>query len=140
MKALLAFVIALTLGTFTSLADEAKPPIKPAAKRIPFRIVFDSYTGDRTYPETMSFRVTVIDLPLVRTFLKIGEAVPGTAFNIRSFRYIMYHDPRAEDGDDLSELTLFNPATGEEIVLTHMRIFDLAAPRVPKASATPTPK
>lgn len=140
MKALLAFVVALTLATFASLADETKPPIKPAAKRTPFRIIFDSYMGDPASPETLSFRVSVIDLPLVRTFLKIGEAVPGTAFKIRRFRYVIYHYPLAEDGEDLSELTLFSPATNEEIVLTHMKIFDLAAPRVPKASATPTPR
>jgi hypothetical protein len=76
--------------------------------RIPFRLVFDARNGD-------VLQVNTLDLDAPTQFLKVGDQVKGTKFKVAKFE----QKSAVRDGikKDVSEVTLVNTDTGEQIVL-----------------------
>jgi len=88
----------------------------------PFRLLFDAYDGDPTKPESLTFQVYTIDVRQSGQFVKIGQVITGTKFKVMKFEY-KRNRPIGSFGD-LSELTLKNTETGENVVLSLDRIAD----------------
>jgi hypothetical protein len=94
--------------------------------KIPFRLILKSYDGtpNKDPIEKFSFQIDTIDLRQPSDFLKIGEMVPHTKFKLEKFEYKQAYNPKIEDKEDVSELTLSNVETGDKIVLVYNRITD----------------
>ena len=130
MKSLtiLTFVSALLL-VFGTLAPSALANDKPAAKLVPFRLLFSAYDGDpkKDAPEKFTFQINTIDLKQPSEFLKLGERVPNTKWKLTKFRFKELKGPTIDD-EDVSELTLTNTETKEEILLILNRVTDTTRP------------
>ncbi len=126
---LLTIVSALlmVLGTH---APRATADDKPAAPRAPFRLLFNAYDGDpkKDSGAKMEFQINTIDLKQPSEFLKIGETITKTKWKLAKFEYKTVINPKTEEAEDVSELTLTNTVTGQEIVLILSRVTDAAAP------------
>ena len=74
------------------------------------------YDGDaKTDRQKMSFGIGRLDVRQPQEFLKLGEIVPKTSFQLLKFEYKTRPGPDGEQ--DVSELTLVNSVTHEKIVL-----------------------
>ena len=94
--------------------------------RVPFRLLFNSYDGDptRDKPEVMNFQINTVDLRQPSVFLKLGEMVPKTKFKLIKYEYKTTYNPKIEDKEDTSELTLQNIDTNETINLIYNKVTD----------------
>ena len=130
MKSLniLAIVSAL-LMIFGRPAPSARADDKPAAAHAPFRLMFNSYDGDpkKDAPDKFSFGINTIDLKQPSEFLKLGEKISRTNWKLTKFNFKEHKGPNF-DPEDVSELTLTNTETKEEIVLILNRVTDTAHP------------
>jgi len=93
--------------------------------QIPFRLIFKSYDGDPKKGDPItkfSFQIDTIDLRQPSDFLKMGEMVPNTKFKLEKFEFKEAYNPKIEDKEDVSELTLVNVDTADKIVLIFNRI------------------
>ncbi len=80
----------------------------------PFKLVFASWVED-------TFAINTSDLREPTQFVKIGDAIRGTRFKVAKFTE--KHDPNQYGTImDLSELTLANTETGEELNLVKEKI------------------
>ena len=93
--------------------------------KVPFRLLFNAIDGDpaKDKPEKMSFQINTVDLRQPSEFLRLGETVSKTKFKLKSFQYKVIPDPNAGD-KDVSELTLVNSETNEEIILVKEKVTD----------------
>jgi len=80
----------------------------------PFRLMFSSWVGD-------TYAINTIDLKEPTQFLKIGDTIAGTRFKIAAFKE--KYEPNQYGTDvDLSELTLQQEETGEQLTLVKEKV------------------
>jgi hypothetical protein len=82
-----------------------------------FQWQFMAYNGDPKTPERMNFQINPMNLRGPSEFLPIGAEIPRTGFKIKSFQFKEVKNPKTDGMDDVSEVTIANPETGEELVL-----------------------
>ncbi len=88
----------------------------------PFRLLFLAYDGHPYKPESLTFLIITIDVRQPDQFVKIGDVIAGTKFKVMKFEF---KGNRSISGfGDLSELTLQNTETDENVVLVLDRIAD----------------
>jgi len=94
--------------------------------RVAFRLEFKGYDGEpgRDKPDKFSFQINTLDLRQPSEFLKLGEKVANTPFKLLKFEYKTKLNPSTGEKDDISELTLTNLVTTEEVVLILNRVTD----------------
>jgi hypothetical protein len=83
----------------------------------PFQWQFMAYNGDPTTPEKMTFQVNPMHLRGPSEFLPIGAEIPRTGFKIKSFKLKEVENKSTGGKDDVSEVTIANQQTGEELIL-----------------------
>ena len=83
--------------------------------RQPFRLVFASKAGD-------SFTINSADLKEPTQFLQLGDTIAGTRFRLANFAEKSATNPATGGLDDVSELTLENQDTGEQLVLIKEKV------------------
>jgi len=101
-------------GLMPAPAESPASPGAAASENV--KLMFASYDGDaKTDRQKMSFAIGRLDVRQPQEFLKLGDIVPKTSFQLLKFEYKTRPGP---DGDqDVSELTLVNTATHKTIVL-----------------------
>jgi hypothetical protein len=95
--------------------------------RVPFRLKFSSYDGDiKKDPKgtTFDYFLNTIDLGRRTEVLKIGDTVPTTHFKLEKFEYKMAKNPKTDEEEEVSELTVVNTETNDRAVLIYNRIVD----------------
>ena len=94
--------------------------------RVPFRLLFNAYDGDpkKDKSDKFSFQINTMDLRQPSEFLKIGEKVTNTKFKLEKFEYKTQLNPKTEEQEDVSELTVVNVETDEKIILVQGRVTD----------------
>ena len=94
--------------------------------RVPFRLLFNSYDGDpkKDKIENFSFGINTIDLKQPSEFLKIGDKVSRTNFQLQKFEHKTKLNPNTGEDEDVSELTLFNAETNVTVILILNRVTD----------------
>lgn len=101
---------------------ESRPPyysklrLKRYIKR-PFRLKFAAY-------DESSYQINALDLKLPSQFLKIDEKIEGTKFRILKFEKKTKLNPSTGIDSDVSELTILNEETKEEVVLILDKVVD----------------
>jgi len=90
----------------------------------PFRLLFNAYDGDVKKPESLEFQINTVDIRQPSQFVKIGDIINGTKFKVIKFEF--KDEPNASTGitRDVSELTVQNTETGDNVVLVLERIVD----------------
>ena len=94
--------------------------------KVPFRLLFNAYNGEpkRDKPEAFEFQINTIDLRQPSEFLKIGEKVSRTNFQLKKFEIKSQLNAKTEEQEDVSELTLYNAETDVTVVLVLNRVTD----------------
>ncbi|HWL54228.1 MAG TPA: Amuc_1099 family pilus-like system protein [Chthoniobacteraceae bacterium] len=82
-----------------------------------FRLKFAAYVDD-------SFQINTLDLRQPSQFLKLGETIGGTKFKLLSFEKKTVTNENTGSEQDISELTVQNEETQENVVLILNRIVD----------------
>lgn len=90
--------------------------LKKYIKR-PFRMKFSAYDED-------SFQINALDIKIPSQFLKIGEKIDRTKFKIIKFEKKVEHNASTGQESDVSELTVVNEETNEEVRLILDRVVD----------------
>lgn len=85
--------------------------------RQPFRLLFNAYDGDVKKPETLQFQINTVDVHQASQFLKIGDVIAGTKFKIMGFQFKEQFNSSTQINKDVSELTVQNTETGDNVVL-----------------------
>jgi hypothetical protein len=80
----------------------------------PFRLMFSSWVGD-------TYAINTIDLTEPTQFRKIGDTIAGTRFKIAGFKE-KYEPNQYGTNVDLSELTLQQEETGEQLTLVKEKV------------------
>jgi hypothetical protein len=98
-------------------------------EKVPFRLVWKGYDGVPTGPkkdpiEKFSFQIDTLDLRQPSEFLKMGDMVPNTKFKLVKFEFKEAFNPKIEEKEDVSELTLVDTITGDKIVLILNKVTD----------------
>ena len=131
MKFHIFTLAAALLMVFGTPVPSAQAEDKPAAAPAPFRFLFNAYAGDpkKDGPGKMEFQINTIDLKQPSEFLKLGETVRNTKWKLSKFEFKMApNNPNVGEIEDISELTLVNAETKQEIVLILNRVTDTARP------------
>ena len=97
-------------------AYSTKLALKKFIKR-PFRLKFAAYTED-------SYQINTLDLRQPSQFLKLGEPIAGTKFKVLKFTPKKMVNESTQVERDVSELTIQNIETSEEIVLVLETVVD----------------
>ncbi len=92
--------------------------------KIPFRLLFQAYDGDVNKPAEMSFQINAVDRGRKTEFLKIGETVANTKYQLKSFAQKSVKNPKTDEDTDVSELTVLNTETQETTVLPLTKMTD----------------
>jgi hypothetical protein len=93
--------------------------------KVPFRLKFQTYDGDPKGPkDKLTVQINTLDLRQPSEFLKIGDTVSNTKFKIKDFQFKEVLNPKTQEMDDVSELTVVNVETGEEVVLIKEKVVD----------------
>ena len=92
--------------------------------RVPFRLKFQTYDGDPKKPEAMDFQINTLDLRQPSEFLKIGDMVPKTKYKLQKFEFKEVENKKTGETNDVSELTLLNTESNDEIVLVKEQVKD----------------
>lgn len=92
--------------------------------KVPFRLRFNAWDGDAKNPEAMTFQINTLDLRQPTEFLKIGDTVRNTKFKIQKFESKEVDNPSTGEKQDVSELTLVNAETEEQVVLILNKVVD----------------
>ena len=129
MKFHISTLTAALLMVFGMPVPSARADDKPAAAHVPFRLLFNAYDGDpkKDTPEKFEFQINTIDLKQPSEFLKLGETISRTKWKLTKFKFKELKGPTIDD-EDVSELTLTNTETKEEIVLILNRVNDATHP------------
>jgi hypothetical protein len=83
----------------------------------PFRLLFNAYDGDLKKPEAMTFQINTVDVDQPSQFVKIGDTIAGTKFKVIKFEFKQTLDPNTGSNTDVSELTVQNSETSDNVVL-----------------------
>ncbi len=92
--------------------------------RVPFRLKFQAYDGDKAQPDKMEYQINGLDRKTGTLFLKLGDKVGNSPFQIKSFEYKTRINPSTNEEEDVSELTVTNTETQESVVLPITKIVD----------------
>jgi len=92
--------------------------------KIPFRLLFNAYDGDIKQPDSLQFQINTVDVQQPTQFVKIGDTIAGTKFKVIGFAYKEVPDPNTGSKTDVSELTVQNSETGDDVILVLERIVD----------------
>jgi hypothetical protein len=96
-------------------------------EKVPFRLVLKGYDGDpkktKDYSK-FSFQIDTLDLKQPSEFLNLGNMVPNTKFKLDKFEFKEAFNPKIEEKEDVSELTLVDTITGDKIVLVLNKVID----------------
>jgi hypothetical protein len=90
----------------------------------PFRFKYQADDGDPKTPEAMTFQINPLDAGGRTKFVKLGEPIEGTRFKLVKWEFKDVLNPRIQEKEDVSELTLENTETGEPVVLVKGRVVD----------------
>lgn len=92
----------------------------------PFRLVFKAYDGDpkKDPISKFNFQIDTIDFKQPTDFLKLGDQVPHTKYKLDKFEFKEANNPKIQENEDVSELTLVNTETGDKIVLVFNRVIN----------------
>src|ERR1051325_760896 len=90
---------------------------------VPFRLLFNAYDNDpaNVPVESLSFQINTIDLGQRTEFLKLGEMVPNTKYKLSKFQFKTQKNESLGIDEDVSELTVENVETKEEIILVYQK-------------------
>jgi hypothetical protein len=83
----------------------------------PFRLLFATYDGDEKHLDQMDFQINTLDVNQPSQFVKIGDMIAGTKFKVMKFESKSQLNPSTGDNTDVSELTVQNTETGDNVVL-----------------------
>lgn len=89
----------------------------------PFRLLFPAYDGNPLDPSGLTFQINTLDVNQPTQFLKLGDKISGTKFKIEHFEYKTTVTSNGVTRD-ISELTIKNVETGEQIVLVLEKVTD----------------
>jgi hypothetical protein len=92
--------------------------------KVPFRLKFQAYDGDPKTPEKMTFQLNTLDLRQPSEFLSIGDGVRNTKFKIMKFEFKEKLNPGTGSMEDVSELSVHNTETGDDVVLVLDKVVD----------------
>jgi hypothetical protein len=90
----------------------------------PFRLELMAYTGDVKKPETLEFQINTLDVAQPSQFVKIGDMIAGTKFKIMGFQFKTVFNPKIQGDQDVSELTVQNQETQDNVVLVLEQVVD----------------
>jgi len=106
-------------------------PDKPAATPVaPFWIVFKAYDGDPQMTNNykkFSYQIGAIDLRQPSDFLNLGNIIPGTRLKLLKFVFKEAYNETLKEKEDVSEITVINPANGKTAVLPLNKPVDVSA-------------
>ncbi len=88
----------------------------------PFRLLFNAYDGDPTKPDTLTFQINTVDVKQPSQFLKLNDPIAGTKFKIIKFEAKKMLNSSTGVNQDVSELTVENNETHEDVVLVLEKI------------------
>jgi len=121
-----AFFLILTVCVVaTPLRSAPEAPATPA----PFRLVFKAYDGN---PKTtddyqkFSFQIDTLDRRQPSEFLNLGNWIPNTRLKLLQFVFKEAYNAKIQEKEDVSELTVINPATGKTAVLPLNKVVDVS--------------
>jgi hypothetical protein len=84
----------------------------------PFRLLFQGYDGTPDKMAAMDFEINPMDVAGGGTqFLHMGDIIAGTKFKLTNFESKSVLDPSTDSHTDVSELTVQNTETGDNVVL-----------------------
>jgi len=90
----------------------------------PFRLLFNAYDGDVKKPESLQFQINTVDVRQPTQFVSIGDVIAGTKFKVIKFEVKEEFNPSIQTNRDVSELTVQNTETGDNVILVLERIVD----------------
>lgn len=116
-------------GKTDPLKKESHPPYYTQLflmkwNKVPFLLKFQAYDGEVARPAGMTFQINTLSLKQPSEFLKIGDTVANTKFKLIKFQFKEQPNAATGEKDDVSELTLLNTETSEEVVLTLNKVAD----------------
>ncbi|SRR5581483_3569172 len=82
-----------------------------------FRLLFAAYDGDPAKPDTLTFQINTLDVHQPTQFRKLGEQIENTKFKVTKFDHKVITDQSTGAEKDVSELTVQNTETGDEVTL-----------------------
>jgi len=85
--------------------------------KVPFRLEFDAWDGDTAKQESLSFQINTLDVRQPTQFRKLGEMIEGTKFKVMKFVQKSQTDANTGSQQDVSELTVQNTETGDNVIL-----------------------
>jgi hypothetical protein len=85
--------------------------------RQPFRLLFASYDGTQAKLAEMDFQINTLDVNQPSQFVHVGDMIAGTKFKVMGFALKNKHDTSTDSDIDVSELTVQNTETGDNVVL-----------------------
>jgi len=123
-------IVSALLVVFGMPSPSARAEDKPITVFYPFRLLFNAYDGNpkKVAPEKMSFVVDTMDFKQPAEFIKLGDRISKTKWKLAKFEFLTRPNPTAARLEDVSELTVVNTETKQEVVLIFNRVTDLAAP------------
>jgi hypothetical protein len=92
--------------------------------KVPFRLKFQAYDGDPKKPDSMTFQLNTLDLRQPSEFLKVGDTVSKTNFKIMKFEFKEKKNESTGEMEDVSELTVHNNETNDDVVLVLDKVVD----------------
>ena len=90
----------------------------------PFRLLFNAYDGDVKKADSLTFQINTVDIRQPSQFVKIGDVIAGTKFKVIKFEFKEVMNPSTQVNSDVSELTVQNAETGDNVVLVMEKIVD----------------
>lgn len=85
--------------------------------KVPFRLLFNAWDGEAKKPETLQFQINTVDVHQPTQFVKIGDVIGGTKFKVMKFEEKEVTNPSTGATQDVSELTVQNTETADNVVL-----------------------
>ena len=107
---------ALLFGSLLAAPPEEATPKAPDAKA-GTRLKFQAYDGDEKEQAKMTFQINTLDSRQPSEFLQIGESIRNTSFKLEKFVFKAVKNPTTGENEDVSELTIVNTKTKENLVL-----------------------
>ncbi len=81
-------------------------------------------TANQEAGNASTFQINTVDVQQPSQFVKIGDTINGTKFKVISFEYKTAFNPRRRSTNDVSELTVQNTESGDNVVLVLGKIAD----------------
>lgn len=126
MKTILLLLV-LVCGLSNSLRATPNDPASPPPR---FRLIFKAYDREPQMEgdyKKYSFQIDTLDLRQPSEFLKLGKIIPNTRLKLLKFVFKDAFNEKLQEKEDVSELTIINPATGKTSVLILNKVVDVSA-------------